>query len=93
MTSRPMLLMFTQGGCPACEAAIPEWEKFKGRNPMQLSLQFDADGPYAEHFGLKKIRATPIYVLRAGEQGVVHEGVLKAEALEKWVKNSIGELA
>jgi len=89
---RPMLLMFTEAGCPACEAAIPEWDRYKARNPMQLALEFDADGPYAEHFGLKRIKATPIYVLRAGEEGVVHEGVLKADALEKWVKSSMDSL-
>jgi len=93
LPNRPMLLMFTESGCPACEAAYPEWERYKSRNPMQLALEFDADGPYALHFGLKKIRATPIYVLRSGEQGVVHEGVMKADALEKWVKNSMEELA
>ena len=81
-----MLLMFTQGGCPACEAAIPEWEKYKARNPLQLALELDADGPYPANFGLKPIKATPIYVLRSGEEGVVHEGVLKADALEKFKK-------
>ena len=91
--SRPMVLLFTQAGCPACRAAIPEWEKWKTRNPMALGLHFDADGPYAAHFGLKVIRATPLYVLRSGDEGVVHEGLLKAEALEKWISHAAEELA
>lgn len=91
-SARPMLLLFTQAGCPACEAAIPEWERYKVRNPMQLALAFDADGPYALHFGLKRIRAAPVYVLRSGEEGIIHEGVLKADALERWVKSSSADL-
>ena len=86
--NRPMVILFTSAGCPACAAAIPEWERFKSRNPLSLALALDADGPFVAHFGLKPIRVTPLYVLRSKEHGVMHEGVLKAEALEKWVKTS-----
>ena len=88
-----MVLMFTQDGCPACDAAYPEWERFKARNPLAMALSFDADGPYPANFGLKKIRATPFYVLKNGDEGVTHEGAMKAEALEKWVKTSMDSLS
>lgn len=81
-----MLLFFTSHGCPACAQAKPEFEKYKSRNPLQLALECDADGPYPAHFGMKRIRATPLYVLRVGEEGYTHEGMMKAEQIEKWVK-------
>jgi len=91
---RPMLLLFTQSGCPACEAAIPEWERFKSRNPRVMAIHLDADGPYPAQLGLKRIKATPLYVLRDGEteRGVTHEGVMKAEQLEKWATAATGAL-
>ena len=92
MPNHPIVFLFTQGGCPVCEAAIPEWERFKTRNPMQLALHLDADGPYPAHLGLKKIAATPMYVVKAENLGVIHEGLLKAEALEKWIKAAGAEL-
>ena len=89
-----MVLLFTQEGCTACAAALPEFERFKARNPMQLALQLDADGPYAAHFfGAKPIKATPLYVLKRGEEGVTHIGTMKAEQLEKWLKAASGALS
>lgn len=89
-----ILLLFTEKGCPACAQAKPEFERFKSRNPLIMALECDADGPYPIHFGLKKIRATPLYVLKATEgEGVTHEGGMKAEALEKWVKAAMGALS
>jgi hypothetical protein len=81
-----MLLFVYSKGCPACAHAKPEFEKFKARNPMQMALEIDADGPYPPQFGLPRIRATPLYVLKLGEIGVTHEGAMKAEQIEKWVK-------
>lgn len=83
-----MLLLFVQRGCPACAHAKPEFEKFKGRNPLTLALELDADGPYPEHFGVGRIRATPFYVYRVegANEAVTHEGIMKAEQIEKWVK-------
>jgi hypothetical protein len=72
--------------------ALPEFERFKSRNPLQMALSFDADGPYAEHFLGKPIRATPLYVLRGEDSGVTHEGVMKAEQLEKWVRDAQGAM-
>jgi hypothetical protein len=91
---RPMLFLFTQKGCPACAAALPEFDRYRLRNPMQMAITVDADGPYAHFVG--KIRSTPLYVLRWNqeEKGVTHEGTMKAEAIEKWVSGavkSIGE--
>ena len=86
-----MLLLFVQHGCPACAIAIPEFDRYRLRNPMQMALVLDADGPYEKHFVGKAIRSTPLYVLRANgeEKGVTHEGAMKAEALEKWVNTSV----
>lgn len=81
-----MLLFFVQHGCHACAMAKPEFEKFKARNPLQLALEMDADGPYPAQLGIKRIRATPLYVFRIGEEGVVHEGMMKADQIEKWIK-------
>jgi len=84
---RPMVLLFVQEGCPHCEIAKPEFERYKSKNPSQMALVFDADGPYAEHFTGKAIRVTPLYVLRGNDDVLArYEGVFKAEALEKWVK-------
>ena len=84
-----MVLFFVQQGCPSCESARPEFEKFKRRNPMQLALELDADGPYPKHFKVK-IRVTPTYVLKNDEMGVVHEGAMRSEQIEKWVRAAIG---
>jgi hypothetical protein len=95
-----MLLLFTERGCPACATALPEFERYRSRNPMQMALVLDADGPYAAHFVKKAIRATPFYMLRSGDdgqgaaRGVMHAGVMRAEQLEKWVgaaMKAIGE--
>ncbi len=88
----PTLLVFFAEGCPACAVAKPEVERFKHRNPMQMTLTLDADGPFAERYGLAPIRATPLYVLRVGEQGVKHDGVMKAEQLEKWVRGALAAI-
>lgn len=82
---RPVLYLFTAEGCPVCAVASVEWERFKKRNPAFLALEFDADGPYPAHFGLK-IRATPTYVLRLAEKGIPHSGAMRAEQIEKWIK-------
>ena len=90
---RPMLLLFTQEGCPACNAALPDFEKFKARNPTAMALQFDADGPYAAHFVGKRIRATPLYLLRNGDTGVAHEGRMTCDLLERWIKAATGAIS
>lgn len=87
-----MVLLFTQTGCPACAQALPEFERYKTRNPLMMALEFDADGPYAEQFVKKPIRATPLYLLKFGEEGVTHEGAMKAEQVEKWVNAVVKSL-
>jgi hypothetical protein len=86
-----MLFLFTQHGCPACAIALPEFDRYRLRNPMQMAITVDADGPYGPQIVGKAIRATPLYVLRANgeEKGVTHEGAMKAEQLEKWVNTSV----
>lgn len=89
---RPILLVFTADGCPACEKALPEVERYKSRNPLQMVLVLDADGPYAERFKLAPIRATPLYVLKLDDRGVKHDGFMKAEAIERWTKQALESL-
>lgn len=89
---RPTLLVFFAEGCPACEKARPEVEKFKSRNPMQMVLVLDADGPFAEHFGVAPVKATPLYVLKLDDRGVKHDGFMKCEQIERWVKQALEEL-
>jgi len=81
----PTVLLFVADGCPACDAAKPEFERFKTKNPTILALMLDAFGPYPDHFGVK-IKLTPTYVLKLGDQGIVHPGAMNATALEKWIK-------
>jgi hypothetical protein len=87
-----MLIFFTQKGCPACAQAKPEFEKFKARNPFAFALEADADGPYPAQLGLKRIQATPLYLLKIGDQGVLHTGMMKADQIEKWIKASEASL-
>jgi len=82
---RPVVYLFTADGCPACAHAEPEWERFKQRNPATLALEFDAEGPYPSHFGIRIVE-TPTYVLRVGERAVPHSGAMRAEQLERWIK-------
>lgn len=91
MPARPMLLLFTQRGCSACAAARPEFERYKSRNPLQMALELDADGPWAAQLFGKRIRSTPLYVLRTHEASESHEGMMKLDQLEKWVKASSWE--
>ncbi|HUI23293.1 MAG TPA: thioredoxin family protein [Nitrososphaerales archaeon] len=87
---RPMLLFFSADGCPACEIAKPEFEKYLSRNPLQMALRLDADGPYARHFVGKTIKVTPLYLLVNDGRVVGHEGAMKAERIEKWIKAAKG---
>ena len=88
---RPMLLLFVSHGCPACASARPEWEKYKSKHPLDMLLELDADGPYAGHLvGPKPIRVTPLYVLKDGDEVTTHEGAMRAEQIEKWVRAIVG---
>lgn len=89
MIEGSLVLLFVQQGCPACAQAAPEFEKFKQRNPFQMALTLDADGPYAERFVKKQIRETPLYMLKLGDEGITHAGVMKAEQVEKWVNAAL----
>lgn len=86
------LYVFYANGCPACDAAKPEVEKFKTKHPLQMVLTLDADGPYAERFGIAPIRVTPLYLLKVGDRGVKHEGTMNAAALDKWITRAAEEL-
>jgi hypothetical protein len=84
--SRSTLLVFLAEGCPSCEKARPEIDKYKRRNPLQMVLVLDADGPFAAQFDLAPIRETPLYVVKMADRGVKHVGWMKAEAMERWAK-------
>ena len=83
-----MLLFFYAKGCPACSVARPEFEKFLAEHRMVNGIAVDADSPFVSLSGRKKIRATPLYVLRKGGETIAHEGVLKAGQIEKWLRTA-----
>jgi hypothetical protein len=51
-----------------------------------MVLVLDADGPFPAQFELGTIRETPLYVLKMGNRGLKHVGIMKAEAIERWAK-------
>jgi hypothetical protein len=73
-----------QAGCEACEAAEADLRAFEARHPTVQVLRLNAWGPYPERIGLK-VKATPTYLFRRGEQGAVREGVLAVADLEAWL--------
>jgi protein-disulfide isomerase len=71
--------------CGACAEADPELDKFLLKHPGTMAVRLDASGPHAERLGVK-ITATPTYVFRRGDRGIMHVGLLTAPQIEKWMK-------
>lgn len=81
------LIFVYQAGCSACEAAMPELDKFAAENPRLMIVKIKADGPHVLSLtGIKRLQATPTYVFRRGYDGVTHIGALKAKEIEKWMR-------
>lgn len=79
------LIFIFRSGCEACEAAVPELDKFARTNPRMMVVKVNADGPHPFAYGIAHVRATPLYLFRKGRDGYTHAGVLKAKQIEKWI--------
>ncbi len=91
LAEREILYFFRMDGCHACEAAEPDLQRFMAKDPTMTVLTFSAAGPYPAQLGVK-IRATPTYVYRQGDQGEAHVGTLKTAEVEKWIRKMGGAL-
>ena len=85
IADREVLYFIYGDGCAACEAAKPEFETFMSKHPRLMSLTINAAGPHPERLGLK-VKATPTYFFRRGQEGVVYVGVMRATEIERWLK-------
>lgn len=86
IADREVLYFASARGCPACEAAAPELDRFMRKHPELIVLTIDAEGPFPERLGLT-IKATPTYALAVGGQvvGAVH-GAMRVADIEKWLR-------
>lgn len=91
LADRELLYFFRSEGCPACAVALPELYRFMARHPALTVLVLDAGGPYPGQLGVK-LRATPTYLFRHGEQGETHVGTMKSTDIEKWIRKIGGSL-
>jgi thiol-disulfide isomerase/thioredoxin len=87
MIAYPSLIFFFGEGCEACAAAEPALDAYLKEHPRLSSLRIKAGGPLEEKFGIE-VKATPTYLYRMGAQGTVHEGMLTAAQLTKWIKQA-----
>lgn len=87
LSSREIIYFVFGDGCAACEAAAPEIEKFMLAHPGMLVLRINASGPILEKLGIK-IKATPTYLYRRGNEIAAHVGMLTKPQIEKWLKQA-----
>jgi len=85
------LFFIRMDGCEACEAAMPEVDKFTSKHPRTMVLTIDANGPIPDQLGVN-VRATPTWVFRRGQDAVVKVGFMKVTEIEKWIKHLGGTL-
>ena len=85
LTDREILYLIRSSSCEACKVAEPEFTEFERKHPMVITLRLDAAGPLPERLGLK-VKATPTYAFRRGDEAAVRVGVMKAKELETWLK-------
>lgn len=91
LESVEVLYFVKQEGCPACEAAAPELARFMAAHPRVTVITIDANGPFPERLGLK-LKATPTYFFKRGNEGAAVAGAMKMKDLERWVKKIGGTL-
>lgn len=91
LADREVLYFLKQDDCEACAAAKPELDKFAVKHPGMMILVLDANGPHPDRLGLK-IKATPTYFFRRGDEGITREGTMKEKEIERWIKKAGGEL-
>jgi hypothetical protein len=90
---RPRTLFFVYAnGCPACEEAEPEFDAVMRAKPALLGLKLEVNGPPARNMGVK-IRATPTWIYRVGDQATVREGFAPAQAIVEWIEAAEAKLA
>lgn len=81
------LIFIFANGCGACEAAMPELDKFMAANPRLMVTKIEANGPFVERLtGIRRVEATPMYVYRRGNEGVVKVGAMKVKDLDRWLR-------
>lgn len=82
---RPRTLYFIyQKGCPACAEAEPHFDAVLKAKPLVMALKLDANAPIANALPIK-IRATPTWVYRVGDQAAMQEGVMTEEEVLAWI--------
>lgn len=80
---RPRLLHFVyQPGCDACAASEPAFDEFVKQRPLVMALRLNVNG---RHDFPVKIRATPTWIYRVGDQATVREGALSIDELIEWI--------
>jgi thiol-disulfide isomerase/thioredoxin len=85
LEDRQVLYFIYGQGCGACEEAAPHLDAFVKKHKTLMVVRLDAGGPHPGRLGLR-IKATPSYVFRIGEQGVLREGAMTEGELGDWVK-------
>lgn len=83
--AEPVLYFVFAPGCTACAAAEPQLDKFMRDHPWQSVLKLNASGPFIERLGVK-VKATPTYVLKVGQEAVLHVGTMSAAQIDKWMR-------
>lgn len=89
---RPRVLYFVfQQGCGACAEAEPVFEEALKRRPMIMALKIDANGPHVARLPVK-LKATPTWMYRIGDQATLREGVMGLDDLLAWIDQVEQEL-
>jgi hypothetical protein len=90
---RPRVLLFIyQRGCAACEQSEPIYDQVLRARPYVMALRIDANGPFVDRVPVK-IKATPTWLYRVGEQASLREGALTAEEVIGWIDSVERDLA
>jgi hypothetical protein len=85
LADRQVLYFIRSSTCEACKVAEPEFVAFERKHPTVMTLKLDAEGPLPERLGLK-VKATPTYAYRRGNEAVMIAGAMKVRDIESWLK-------
>lgn len=86
LRGREVLYIAKQDGCQACAVADAELAIFERAHPSVMVLRIDANGPIPARLGMS-IKATPTWLFRRDNEGVMKVGAMKAKEIEKWLKS------
>jgi hypothetical protein len=90
---RPRVLYFIyQHGCAACAEAEPVFDAAIRKLPLVMALKLDANGPHVAGLPFK-VRATPTWLFRLGDQAAVREGVITETEVLAWIAKVESDLA